>query len=515
MSIRAVIYARFSSHQQREESIDGQVRACREYAEIKNMDVLGIYADRAISGRTDQRPEFQRMIEDAKRKLFSVVLVWKGDRIARNRDDKAHYRKILRKNGIIIKSVTEKIPDTPEGIILESVLDGMDEYYSANLSRNTKRGMRENALLAKHNGGAVPFGFVLNEDKRYVADPETAPIVTEIFKRYARGSAMSEILVWLKHHGIKRNGRKEITYTSLRAILTNIKYTGLYTFDGIEIEGGCPKLVSEEDWDMTQERLNSGNQKRGSRSDVGFLLSGKCYCGKCQQTIAGDSGTSRDGTKHYYYTCNGKKKRKACDLPSYRKEDLEGFITDVAVSILHDPDIVTEIADAVMRYQESRPGAVRVEALVKRLAYVDEQIDNAVDILLSTKSDALKSRLEKLESEKAEIESDILKAKKSDRMVTRNQLLFWMDRFREGDAESEDFREYLIETFINSVHVSKDKIAVVLNYTDENKNKVTFIKESDLIPLGCSTQLLLAPRYVANSNISLYLLNNKLVAIAA
>lgn len=117
--MKAVIYARYSSDSQREESIDGQIRECTEYAERNGITILGSYVDRALSARTDDRPDFQRMIADSEKRLFDVVLVWKLDRFSRNRYDSAHYKHILKKNGVRVMSVKENISDGPEGIILE------------------------------------------------------------------------------------------------------------------------------------------------------------------------------------------------------------------------------------------------------------------------------------------------------------------------------------------------------------------------------------------------------------
>ena len=159
--MNAVIYARYSSDNQREESIDGQIRECMEYCSRNGMTVIKEYIDRALSAKTDQRPDFQRMIKDSAKGLFDVVVVWKLDRFARNRYDSAHYKAVLKKNGVRVISAKENIADGPEGIILESMLEGMAEYYSAELSEKVIRGHTENALKCKYNGGTPTFGFRL------------------------------------------------------------------------------------------------------------------------------------------------------------------------------------------------------------------------------------------------------------------------------------------------------------------------------------------------------------------
>ena len=193
--MNAVIYARYSSDSQREESIEGQLRECREYAERNNMTIVGTYIDRALSTKTADRPEFQRMIKDSAKELFEIVLVWKLDRFSRDRYDSAHYKHILKKNGVKVVSVKENISDGPEGIILESTLEGYAEYYSAELSQKIRRGQKENALKCKNNGGNTPLGYVVGTDGVLAVDPLTAPLVTEIFTvmTAARASARSRL----------------------------------------------------------------------------------------------------------------------------------------------------------------------------------------------------------------------------------------------------------------------------------------------------------------------------------
>ena len=191
--MKAVIYARYSSDNQREESIEGQLRECTAYCVKNDITILRTYIDRALSAKTDNRPDFQRMVKDSAKGLFDVVIVWKLDRFARNRYDSAHYKAQLRKYGVKVLSATENISEGPEGIILESMLEGMAEYYSAELSEKVIRGHTENALKCKYNGGTPTFGYVIDKDMQYQLDPRTAPVVLEIFTRYDQGATLSLI----------------------------------------------------------------------------------------------------------------------------------------------------------------------------------------------------------------------------------------------------------------------------------------------------------------------------------
>ena len=179
---KAVIYARYSSTNQREESIEGQIRECTDFAKRQDITIVGSYIDRALTGKTDARPQFQKMISDSGKQLFDIVIVYTLDRFARNRYDSATYKAKLKKNGVKVISAKENITDDPSGIILESVLEGMAEYYSVELAQKVLRGMTENALECKWLSGIIPLGYKLDDDKHLIIDDHAAPIVRKIFE---------------------------------------------------------------------------------------------------------------------------------------------------------------------------------------------------------------------------------------------------------------------------------------------------------------------------------------------
>ena len=171
--MNGVIYARYSSDNQREESIEGQIRECKAYAVHNDITIIGTYIDRAMSAKTDNRPDFQRMVKDSAQGRFDFIIVWKLDRFARNRYDSAHYKHLLKKKDVRVLSATENIAEGPEGILLESLLEGLAEYYSAELSEKVIRGQTENALKCKYNGGTPTFGFYIDSNKNYKIDIKT------------------------------------------------------------------------------------------------------------------------------------------------------------------------------------------------------------------------------------------------------------------------------------------------------------------------------------------------------
>ena len=208
----AVIYARYSSDNQREESIEGQIRECTAYAEKNGITVVKHYIDRALSAKTDNRPDFQQMIKDSEKRLFDIVLVWKLDRFARNRYDSAHYEYQLERNQVKLVSATEPISDSPAGIMVKSMLTGMAEYYSAELSEKVVRGMTENVLKGKYNGGTIPIGFKVDEEKFFQIDPLKAPFVVEAFQRYNDGATMKELMNWLNDSGVTTNRNQKFAF---------------------------------------------------------------------------------------------------------------------------------------------------------------------------------------------------------------------------------------------------------------------------------------------------------------
>ncbi len=300
--MKAVIYARYSSERQNEQSIEGQLRECYAFAKTHNITVVKEYIDRAISGKAaDNRESFQQMITDSDRKAFDIVIVYRTDRFARNRYDSAIYKARLKRNGVTVMYAKEHIPDGPEGILFESLLEGMAEYYSAELSQKLRRGMRENALKCKATGGNVALGYKVGADKRFEIDESTAPIVHKIFEMYAEGSTCTDICKHMNSIGIKTARGGEFNKNSLNTILKNKKYIGYYICKDICIEGGVPAIVEPELFEAVQKRLTANRKHpQRKRAKEEYLLSGKLYCGICEHGMTGRSGTSANGDKYCY-----------------------------------------------------------------------------------------------------------------------------------------------------------------------------------------------------------------------
>ena len=466
--MNAVIYARYSSDNQQEESIDGQLRECKEYADQNGITVVRTYIDRALSAKTDSRPQFQQMIHDSATHTFEAVLVWKLDRFSRNRYDSAHYKRILKNNRVHVVSVTEPISNTPEGIMLESLLEGMAEYYSAELAEKVSRGHKENALKAKFNGGPVPLGYRIDSQHHYQIDPATAPVVQEAFQRYAAGESIRSIIESLNARGIRNSRGNPFTKNSFQTLLKNRRYLGEYRYKDTVIPNAIPAIIAPECFDAVQRRCEIHRQAPAhNKSDVHYLLTTKLFCGKCGTMMAGESGRSHTGTVHCYYKCGTRKRggREACSLKPVRKEPLEQFVVQTALEKVLNDRVVDLLVDKLLEYQ-SRENT-RLPVLQAELKEVKRRIDNLVAAIeQGILTPSTRARMDELEQQRKALETSVLKEQIEKPPITREQILFWFDQFRHGDPADMAFQEKVIDCFVNSIYLFDDRIVLNFNYQE-------------------------------------------------
>ncbi len=465
--MKAVIYARYSSDSQREESIEGQIRECTEFAEKNGITILSHYIDRAFSAKTDNRPEFQRMIKDSNKKMFDMVIVWKLDRFARNRYDSARYKAQLKKNGVKVVSATEVISEGAEGIILESVLEGYAEYYSADLSEKVVRGMTENALKCMFNGGSVPIGYVIDAEQHFQIDPLTAPYVLDAFKLYNEGKTIIQIRDYLNSKGLKSARGGEMNFNSVQHLLHNRRYIGEFKYRDIVVPDGIPAIVPKELFDTVQEKLEK-NKKAPARhkAEDDYLLTTKLFCGYCGAYMCGEAGTARNGTVHHYYKCvSVKKKRNNCHKKTVRKQWIEDIVVTETMKLIMDDKFVESAISFVMDLQERENTDLPLyeQQLYEANIAINNML-NAIQQGVFTKS--TKERLEELEANKEEIEKRIALEKIANPKVSEAFLRFWFDKFKRLDISKTEHRKILIDTFINRLYLYDDKLVIGFNYKE-------------------------------------------------
>ena len=462
-----VIYARYSSDNQREESIEGQLRECMAFADKNDIHIIGTYIDRAYSAKTDNRPEFQRMIKDSSKCLFDTVIVWKLDRFARNRYDAAYYKNALKKNKVRVVSAMENISDTPEGILMEAMLEGYAEYYSAELAQKVTRGMTENALKCRHNGGALPIGYTVDDEMHYQIDPTVAPVIVEAFERYASGSTMKEVTAFLNTSGITTVRGNQVTINMTTRMLHNRKYIGEYSFKDIVVPNGIPAIVSQDLFDRVQARMERTKRAPSQhKAEDDYILTTKLRCGKCRCFMVGESGRSHSSRESYkYYKCVSAKHRRGCDKKAVRKEWIEDLVIDQIKRLIFDDELISCLAD--MLVEELGKESTVLPNLKKELAQTETAIGNMLYAIQSgIITPSTKQRLEELEERKSSIETMIIQEEMAKPVIGHDIFVSWLNRFREYDLSDKEQRQRLVDHFVNVIYLYDDRMDIFLNFRD-------------------------------------------------
>lgn len=474
-----VIYARYSSHSQTELSIEGQLRDCHAFCEQHDFQIVGEYIDRAISGRTDERPAFQRMIADAQQQSFRFVVVWKLDRFARSRYDSAFYKAKLKKCGVKLISATEAITDDPEGIILEGLLEAMAEYYSANLSKHVKRGLRE-SVMQKNVIGSAPYGYRL-KDRKLILNDHTAPIVQFIFDQYDSGIGSKAIADTLNARGERTTTGKPFTVSTINQILTRERYTGIYVHGDTIVEDYCPIIIEKDLFDRVQRRIAANKRApAAAKAAEPYLLQGKVYCGHCGAAMVGESGYGRQGFNYKYYSCRNRKKRHTCLKQNEKKDVLETNVVVKTVRYILNEKHLNQIAVRVMKEFETDTTAQEIEVLRRRRTALEEAAANIVDTLTvcpERSRQQLVEKLDQLTGQQQEIDERIDQLRHVIPVqMNEAALIAWIKQFCDGDPEDPAFRERIIDTFINRVYVDDNSLIIIYNIGDKC---VTSIKSTD------------------------------------
>lgn len=463
----AVIYARYSSDRQREESIEGQVRVCEDFAKRNGYRILRTYADRAMTGRTDQRPQFQLMVRDAESMDFSAVIVYKLNRFARDRYDSAKYKHKLKKFGVKVVSAMENIADDPSGILLESVIEGMAEYYSAELAENVKRGMTENALEGKWAGGSVPFGYRLDANHHLRIEEREAEAVRFIFKSYLSGMKKRDIADYLTEKGIRGRRGLPLSPSSFNAILTNEVYTGVFHWGSIRKPGLAPAILDEVTFKRAQ--LLKGSRKKFVVLSPNYPLSGKCFCGLCGARLDGKCGTAKNGSRYYYYTCHGHIHHQ-CGAKPVRVEKLDDLVLGRTADLLDSEEVIDRIARQAAAIQQRPENNSVVKALEADIKAEQKRLNNCLKAVENGLcSESVVNHIKELEEHIQELHGLIDREKLSHptHQVTADEIAFYFDSMREQYKTAGKFREIIVSNLIRCVIVYGKSVEIQYNYKSE------------------------------------------------
>lgn len=470
-----VIYARYSSHAQRDVSIDQQINACRAYAEKLGLTVGAIYADRALTGTSDKRPEFQRMVSDAPMGLFSHVVVYTLDRFARDRYDSAIYKRHLKEHGVRVLSASENISDDPTGVLLEALLEGMAEFYSKELAQKVRRGMYDNANRCMVNG-VPPYGYKRGEDGKFAIDEAEAVVVREIFTRVIQGEAMTSIHDDLNARGFKTRTGGKWNRNSFGRMLSNERYTGVYIYDDIRIEGGMPAIIDKEQFNIMQHKLRSkanprkNPQKRRRKNSI-YYLTGKLYCGKCKAAMIGLSGKSNAPEPYYYYACQTRKKTKTCDKAMVSRDATERAIAAALKEYVLKDEVIEWVADCCMEHLKKEQESSELASLKNQLNDVQKAIKNLFSAMeQGIVSKHMQERIGELETEESDLTAKISLAQKMAlTSLEREHIVAFLHTFKDGDINDKAFQALLFDTFLVRCYLYDDHMRIVFSYTGNDK----------------------------------------------
>ena len=470
---RVAVYARFSCDKQRDASIEDQVNEAQRYCDTHGYEIVKVYPDYAISGRSDDRPQFLQMINDAQEGAFDVVLVWKIDRFARNMQDQYYYEKVLANAGVRLESVKENIAGNGiEASLSKGMLAIFAQLRSQQGSEDVMRGMLGKARECKYLGYQW-FGYTHDGDE-IILDEATAPIAHEIHSRYLRGEAVKDIVTWLDGLGVRGRGNKPIGYTFVTGILKNMVYAGVYTWgkakdergnvrldaDGlpvplVRVEGGIPAIVTMDEKEGCLKRLKF---RKHINAKVDYLLSGKLFCPECGNPMHGETCTNHAGVEFLRYCCQGK--RKACN-GVYWKEATERTVAKAIRAMLEDPETVEILAQRFAAFRSNRKPKASIEAAKADLKSVIKQRDN----LIKAVEDGMpykhvEDKIEKLDAQQEGIERKIEKLSHAEREISKADVMEYLHVVAKGALTDEE----IIKSFVSQVWVYDDQAIAVMNF---------------------------------------------------
>lgn len=473
-----VLYGRYSSHNQKDISVEQQFEKGYELAAEYGIRIIDTYADRAVSGRTDKRRDFQRMMTDAAKGEFRYVIAWKSNRMGRNMLEALINEARLQDLGVRVLYVEEDFDDTAAGRFAARSMMNVNQFYSENMAEDIKRGLYDNAANCMVANGHLPYGYKADETLHYAIDEPKAAVIREIFTRVSCGEAFVDIMASLNARGIKTSYGRPWGRSSFQKILSNERYRGIYIYGDVRKEGGIPRIISDELYFKVQEVITTKKNPQGRhRVNGDYLLTGKLFCGHCKSPMTGISGTSRSGNLHYYYVCQKRRTEKTCEKKNLRRDDIELQVAKAIKRRTLDDDTINWIADSVVEYSQHQESASGIGLLEDQLKDTQRSIKNlmaAIEQGIITPT--TKARLMELEKEQSDIDRKITMAKADVIPVNRDQLVGWLKKLQAGDVHDKKYQAELFDTFLIAVYVydnpdGQDYMKVVFNYAG-SKNTV-------------------------------------------
>ncbi len=480
-----VIYARYSSSAQTEQSIEGQLRVCKSFAEAKGHTIINEYIDRAISGTSDKRPAFKQMIQDAQKHNFEYILCYKLDRFSRNQYDSVIYKKKLAEHGIKVISATETISNNSEGKIVECILEVMAEIYSIDLSEKVKRGIKENIIKGNAFGGTPPLGYK-RVNKKNVIDEEKSPLIKYLFNEYEAGKSLINITNELNAMHYTNTRGKPLQAKALIKCLTNKCYTGIYEYEDITTTDLYPQIITPEQFERVQVRVKKNMLSPASnKAKIEYLLSGKAFCGYCGNSMYGVCGTSRTGDRHNYYYCRTRHKKHNCKKKNELQDKLENDVFNAVMDKLLTKNAIEQIIDGVLKAYESDAINKQIKEYEQRILKLENEQEKCFKMALNYDAQDLIQRANAyandLQNQKKDIEQELKKIKMAQGIKkTKEELIEYFEFFLNYRSNSQEFKKRIITLFLNKVYVFDDHFLIYCNINGDSENITFEMMQEDL-----------------------------------
>ncbi len=492
-----VPYARFSSHNQKDASIEQQLAACRQKAKELGITLIDSYADHAVSGKTDKRPSFQRMMRDAEKGKFKYVIAWKSNRIGRNMLEALMNEAKLNALGIRVIYVEEDFDDTAAGRFALRSMMNVNQFYSESMAEDIKRGLEDNAQKCLVNG-YIGYGHKKGPDGRYAINEEQSPVLSEIYTRVAERESFVSIYTDLNNRGIPSPSGGKWNRSSFHCLLPpNERVIGFYVWKDYRIEGGVPRLISDELYYKVLEVLKTKRKVQGRHRESGdYLLTGKLFCGYCGSPMTGFSGTGKSGKLHHYYSCHKKRTERNCQKTNVRRDDIELAIGQAIKDYALQSDVIEWIADSTVAYAKKLEEGETLSLLQERLSGIKKTIKNIMTAIeQGIFTDTTRERLLELEKEQAEVTKQISIEKNNIISVSRDDIIAGLSVFRDGDIHDKKYLTQLFDTFLIAVYLYDNEFKIVFTFSGKNKTTtlpfdVSKLNKEDYSDMGgCSFKL--------------------------
>ena len=480
--MNAVIYARYSSQGQNEQSIDGQLRICHDFAERNNLQVVHEYIDKAKTAfkDTNKRTAFNQMLHDSELGKFNVIIVYMLDRFSRNRAESMLTKMKLHEFGVKVISAQENISDTEEGQFFEMFLEYNAEMYSRRLSKRVRDGLTTSVANGTFTGGHLQYGYQVDSNKRVTINELEAENVRFAFEKYAIGWSKKAIAQALNEQGKRYHGQLFMG-RHFDNWLNKAKYTGAFSLAGRECNHTYPQIVNQATFDAVQKRLKNNRKNSGSQTAADpYLLNGKAYCGHCGAPMIADGTNKKDGTVYRWYACRNRKKKKApCNKRNEIKHWLEYYVTERTVAYLSDSDLVQNFAERMVAWYDDKTGQNALKSLATQIAALKKQADNALNLMIANADDkdlvaSLKQKNKDLTGQIADLqkEYDDIDYMAGMKLKTEHVVEF-INRFINGSVADREFQAKIIKNLVNCVYVYDDKIVIYFNLT--NRKETIFV----------------------------------------